>query len=171
MRLDMGLKMSCCSLYVVRNGTIEPICWYNNSHGLHYRIKDPAAFLRAFALGSLDVGEILLDELMPSHFKACTLFVQDYAIVRRSEFTRFAKDLLLTHLSCDKGSGYISHLVSIAVAVLREIEDTSVEGICVYPASECDNVWYTDTDTPYSLDEGKHFWVYERLAEIESGKG
>lgn len=169
--------MSQCAIIFFENGKPGHEEEFSNAWGGAARIwtslydkylKDPLvewdSWLGASSKGPTKLWELAENEDLEMFERSVHASTFDYAIVRKENFARFAKDLRdFVHLYPPGKS--VCHLLQWADA----IESSDVEAVGFHGTSVSGNLWYRwddekDEEVPYDLEAGdKHFEIYEWL--------
>lgn len=171
--------MSTCAIIEFRDGKADTEHRFGNSWGGAARIwtalfdkyaKDPKIeydnwLTTASQPGNRRLWDLVDDPRLMEFEKAVHYATFDNFIVRRENFSRFAKHLREFSLAYSYGG--IDHLPAWA----NVIEKSDAEAVGFHHTSVSENPWIawaddSDEGTPYDLNIGdKHFEVYDALFE------
>ncbi len=171
--------MSQCAIIFFKNGKPYVEEEFSNAWGGAARIwtslydkylKDPLIEWDSWMSGSMHgkidkLWELPKNEEFEVFERSILVSTFDYAIIRKENFVRFAKDLRdFVHLYPPGES--VCHLLSWADV----IESSDAEAVGFHGTSVSENLWYkwdseAEEEIPYELQDGdEHFEVYEWLA-------
>lgn len=172
--------MSSTTVFLIRaNGDFEEIVGLQNAHGFATLTWSVLCkrYLGADAAWRTDEDVEKLcalgyDAKVPRAWRAALFCTFDLAVIEYVRFheiagllQEFVKDIC--PISC------VCHFPAIARLLEQHASDTDVIGMCFYPSSISDNLWFDydgeeDEDRPYDLKTGtKHFFVGETLDKAE----
>jgi hypothetical protein len=172
--------MSYTTVYLIRSsGDLEEIVELQNAHGFAPYVWSVLCkrYLGAAAAWCTEEDAEKLwalgyDKKVPRAWRAALLCTYDFALIEHNRFCEVAG--LLREFSKDTYSvSCVCHFSEIVRLLEQHASDTDVIGMCFYPSSISDNLWFEydgaeGEDRPYDVKAGtKHFFVGETLDKTD----